>query len=235
VIVVLTAWLAVVTTGAWRWRPPPHRVVALCVPDRRATGPRRRLGAAAALVVTAALLALVWPPLAILALAMAWLWPRWTRRRAARRQRLAIQRGLPDIVDLLVVAIGAGLTPTLAVDHLAGLAPAPFGAAFAAVGHRVRRGQRLADALDELPAQLGDDVGPVARTIASAERYGTPLGPALDALGHEARRDRRRLAEEAARTLPVKLCFPLVGCILPAFVLLTIAPLVAGALRSLHV
>ena len=37
------------------------------------------------------------------------------------------------------------------------------------------------------------------------------------------------------RTLPVKLCFPLVGCILPAFVLLTIAPLIAGALRSLTV
>ena len=49
------------------------------------------------------------------------------------------------------------------------------------------------------------------------------------------RHERRRQAEEAARTLPIKLCFPLVCCVLPAFVLLTIAPLVAGAVRSLHV
>jgi len=48
------------------------------------------------------------------------------------------------------------------------------------------------------------------------------------------RRDRRRKAEEAARRIPVKLLFPLVGCTLPAFALLTVAPLIAGAVRSLH-
>jgi tight adherence protein C len=143
-------------------------------------------------------------------------------------------RALPDVVDLLVVAIGAGLTPVLAVDQLARLSPPPFADAFATVARRVRHGQRLADALDALPERLGDPVAPMVRTIAGAERYGTPLGPTLEVLGHEARRDRRRLAEEAARTLPIKLCFPLVCCTLPAFVLLTIAPLVAGALRSLR-
>ena len=44
----------------------------------------------------------------------------------------------------------------------------------------------------------------------------------------------RTVAEEAARRIPVKLLFPLVGCTLPAFALLTVAPLVAGALRSLR-
>jgi len=121
------------------------------------------------------------------------------------------------------------------VRHLAALAPPPFGPAFAEVDRRVGRGQRLADALTALVETAGDPVRPVVGAITSAEHYGAPLAPTLDLLAHEARRDRRRQAEERARTLPVKLCFPLVGCILPAFVLLTIAPLVAGALRSLAV
>jgi tight adherence protein C len=141
---------------------------------------------------------------------------------------------VPDVVDLLVVAIGAGLTPALAVERLSRLAPPPFDRAFGTVTRRVGHGQRLADALDALREELGDPAGPMARTLAAAERYGTPLGPALEVLGLEARRERRRLADEAARRLPVQLCFPLVGCTLPAFLLLTIAPLVAGAFRTVR-
>jgi len=58
--------------------------------------------------------------------------------------------------------------------------------------------------------------------LAGAERYGTPLLPALDRLALDARLDRRRRAEEAARRVPVKLLFPLVLCVLPAFGLLTV-------------
>jgi tight adherence protein C len=185
-------------------------------------------------VLTGFVFALVWPPLALVAVGAAVAGPRVARRSVERRRRLAVQRQLPDVVDLLVVAIAAGLTPALAFEHLAVLAPEPFSAAFAEIVRRVRRGQRFADALDALPEQLGEPVRPLAQMLASTERHGTPVGPALELLAHDARRDRRRLAEEAARTVPVKLCFPLVGCTLPAFVLLTIAPLVAGALRSLR-
>ena len=51
------------------------------------------------------------------------------------------------------------------------------------------------------------------------------------AIGRLARQIR---AEEAARRVPVRLLFPLVLCVLPAFALLTVAPLLAGALRSLR-
>jgi tight adherence protein C len=56
----------------------------------------------------------------------------------------------------------------------------------------------------------------------------------LDRLADEARRHRRRLADASARELPVRLAVPLVSCTLPAFVLLTIAPVLAGALSSLR-
>jgi tight adherence protein C len=68
----------------------------------------------------------------------------------------------------------------------------------------------------------------------ASERYGAPLGPGLERLAYEVRADRRRRAEEAARKIPVKLLFPLVSCTLPAFGLLTVAPLIASAVRSLR-
>jgi pilus assembly protein TadC len=258
-------WVALVAGAAWRWRPPPRRIltaatkmprpgtpgaattpaVATAVAPSATTPaaasaatpagrpPRTRL-VAVALVAVAVVLALIWPPLALVVGGAALIVPPVRRRHHERQRRRAIRRQLPDVVDLLVVAVSAGLTPALAIGHLATLAPEPFGAAFADTGRRMRRGQRLADALDALPAQLGEAARPVAHTLASAERYGTPVGPALELLAHDARLERRRLAEEAARTVPVKLCCPLVCCTLPAFVLLTIAPLVAGALRSLR-
>jgi pilus assembly protein TadC len=224
------AWIALVVGGGWRWRPPPARLAAS---RRRRIGSRTGL-ARLAIGAACGVLVLVWPPLAVAAVIAAVSGRRLIHRRAARRRILAIRRQLPDVVDLLVVAIAAGLTPALAIDHLATLAARPFADAFTEIGRRTRRGQRLADALDALPQHLGDPLRPVAHTLASTERYGTPVGPALELLAHDARLDRRRLAEEAARTVPIKLCFPLVCCTLPAFVLLTIAPLVAGALHSLQ-
>src|SRR5205823_11853388 len=98
----------------------------------------------------------------------------------------------------------------------------------------VERGQRVGDALDAVAQLLGQPARPLVRVLAGAERYGTPLLPALERLVVDARLDRRRRAEEAARRVPVKLLFPLVLCVLPAFALLTVAPLVAGAVRSLR-
>ena len=99
---------------------------------------------------------------------------------------------------------------------------------------RIDRGIGAADALERLPVECGEHVHPLVTVLVSAERYGTALLPALDRLAIEARFDRRRHAEEAARRVPVKLLFPLVLCILPAFGALTVAPLLAGALGSLR-
>ncbi len=62
---------------------------------------------------------------------------------------------------------------------------------------------------------------------------GDPLVPVLDRLSVEARMVRRRQAEEAARRLPVQLLFPLVLCVLPAFVLLAVVPLLLAAVPQL--
>jgi tight adherence protein C len=232
-IAIAAAFAAVaVLVGSWRWRPPPARVSRL-VATRRHRPDRRHVRRVVTLVALGGLTAL-FPPCGIAAAVATVGLPRWRRARAAARARAAMRSALPDVIDLVVVAIGAGLTPSLAMARLATIAPAPFADAFARVAARQQRGVRLADALESLEGDLGADVHPLVAALTASERYGTPLGPALEVLAQDARAARRRWAEERARTVPVKLCFPLVCCTLPAFVLLTIAPLVAGAVRSLR-
>jgi tight adherence protein C len=66
--------------------------------------------------------------------------------------------------------------------------------------------------------------------LLASDRLGAPAGPALTRLAHDVRTDLRRRAEARARTLPVKLLFPLVFLVLPAFGLLTVVPALLSAL-----
>jgi tight adherence protein C len=158
----------------------------------------------------------------------------WQRRRARRRRAAALAAEVPDLVDLLVLAVGAGLTVSLAVAAVARRAPGGLAGELGRAAEEAALGRRLADALDDIPARAGEAVRPVVAALVASERYGAPVLSGLERLAGEVRRDRRRRAEEAARRVPVKLLFPLVGCTLPAFGLLTVAPLIAGALRALR-
>jgi tight adherence protein C len=143
-------------------------------------------------------------------------------------------RELADVIDLFALAIASGLNLRLAVVAVASRAPPSWVVPLGAVVSRIERGIGVADALDQVPDMTGEHAHPLVSALVSSERYGTALLPALDRLAGEARLDRRRRAEETARRLPVKLLFPLVLCILPAFGALTVAPLLAGALGSLR-
>jgi len=90
-------------------------------------------------------------------------------------------------------------------------------------------GSSLTDALGTVATEL-PPLGPVTDVLLASDRLGAPAGPALTRLAREARADLRRRAEARARTLPVKLLFPLVFLVLPAFGLLTVVPALLGAL-----
>ncbi len=257
-------WFAVVIIAGWRLRPAPGRIRALAPASPPPAPPMRRPRAAAsagaaleriggwvlrrlgrpagpeagrrlgvALAAGAVALALL-PAAALPAAGVAWALPGMGARRRRRRYLAAVAADLPDVVDLLVLAVGAGLTVRLAVAAVARRSPGPLGAELARAGQEADLGRRLADALDDLPERAGEATRPLVGALIASERYGAPLGASLERLAHEVRADRRRRAEEAARKVPVKLLFPLVSCTLPAFGLLTVAPLIASAVRSLR-
>jgi Flp pilus assembly protein TadB len=156
------------------------------------------------------------------------------RRSGERARRQAIVEAMPSAIELLVMCIHVGLTPTQAVGELARLAPSPIRPGFQAVEQRLHRGAGLADALTALAGHCGPSALALVSALGTAVRDGLPLAPVLDRLTDEANAGRRRAGEAAARRLPVRLSFPLVVCTLPSFVLLAIAPAVLGALSTLR-
>jgi tight adherence protein C len=156
-----------------------------------------------------------------------------TIRRTEQRTRAAARAELPDLIELVIVGVRAGLTPAAALEMAASHTGPELAAPLADVTHHMHRGRRLADALGALPDWLGQHAAYFTDALVTADRYGLPLGPVLDQLSADVRADRARLAQQQARTLPVKLSFPLVVCTLPSFVLLAIAPAVLGAISTI--
>mgnify|MGYP001822576597 FL=1 len=228
------AALVLMSGAALRGRvAPPRRVGARRVRHPRVRTRDHRRAEQLGLAAAAAAALVLSPLLAGIGIAVVALLRRVRPVVALGRQRRAIERALPDAVDLLVLSVRAGLTPSRAVAELAQAAPESTRDAFRLVVHRTERGSPFADALAALPQELGPSAAGLADVIATADRHGLPLGPMLDQLSAEAREARRRLDQSEARKLPVRLSFPLVACTLPAFVLLAIAPAVIAALSSL--
>jgi len=138
-----------------------------------------------------------------------------------------------EFVDLLVVLLKSGRTTHQALDCVKRWGAGDVRAAAGRIVARCDAGERLADALGELLEIFGSPAVGVANTLAAAERDGLPIAPVLDRLVGEAHAERRRQAQIDASKLPIKLAFPLVTCVLPSFVALTIVPILIGALSSL--
>lgn len=143
---------------------------------------------------------------------------------------VAVALALAGTADLMTVAVSAGLTAHEAVTVVARQGSGPVAAAFAEVVRQVGLGRSLIDALAAVPHALGPAAVPLTAALCAAVGAGTPLGPVL-AREAAAQRDRaRRAAEAAARRLPVLLLGPLVGLVLPAFVVLTLVPVAVATL-----
>jgi Flp pilus assembly protein TadB len=194
------------------------RVRPLIVTQRRAVAPLRRRGGRHFPV-----------PLIFGSIARVLGAPR--ARRDRRRRDDAILRELPVVVDLVGVALGAGCTPFLAVEHATRYGPERSASALRDVSRACALGHSFDDALRELGSSV-PMLRPLAEALRASGALGSPAGPALARLAVEVRADARRRAEGRARTVPVRLCFPLVACVLPAFALLTVAPVVLGGLHT---
>jgi len=136
------------------------------------------------------------------------------------------------VTDLLRVAVSAGHTLHSAVGIVAAAGTGPVAAGLATAHAEFGRGRPLLDALGSMPDDLGAPVRPLITTLVSATRTGAPLTAALQRLADAERRRQRRDAEARVRRLPVLLLAPLVGLVLPAFVVLTIVPVAITTART---
>ena len=153
--------------------------------------------------------------------------------RVRRNRRLddEMARQVAVAVDLVGVGVAAGHTPFLAAELGARWSPPLVACELDAALRECAMGQSFDDALREMGRRVPSARG-LVEALRTSARLGSPAAPALARLAIELRSDLRRRAEARARTVPVRLCFPLVGCILPAFALLTVVPaVIAGITR----
>jgi Flp pilus assembly protein TadB len=212
--------------------PGPGAGVERPGPGRRA----RRLAASAGAGVAVAVVAMTVPRCvpALLAAGVAWRVALGAARRRAAARRKAVQRdAAPAVLDLLGAALLAGLNPHKAVLRVAERAPEALHEDLGLAAAVLRLGGTPTAALRTAAERSGlDELRAAAAALEAAERWGAPPAEALAARA-EALRSRARLQAEAeAGRAAVRLAFPLVLCFLPAFVLLTVVPTVAGALRA---
>lgn len=167
-----------------------------------------------------------------MASAAGWLAPDlWLRSRARERARV-MQTELPDVLDLLRVAVEAGLSlgraPAEVAKHHPGLLARELG--------RIAREQTLgvprAQSLEALARRAPlPGVRAVVAAFRRADRHGAPLGPALSALALESRADRARAAHEAAAKAAPKVQLAVAALLVPGAMLL-IASALLGALTG---
>jgi tight adherence protein C len=149
--------------------------------------------------------------------------------RRGRRRARAMAAELPDVLDLLGVAVAAGLAPLRALGEVGRRRRGPLAAELRAAAARVALGVPSSVALEGLRRRCpAEGIGALVAALERAERHGAPLGPALAALAADARARRaQRLREQAARAGPkIQLVVALV--LVPAVMLLVGAALASG-------
>lgn len=148
-----------------------------------------------------------------------------------RRGREAAAAELPHLVLLLASALRGGAPPGLALSVVCAALPGPAAERLDGVRARLALGLDPVEVWDV----LADDavLAPLARTFARAARSGSRVADAVDRLSTDLAVQARARREDRARSVGVRAALPLGLCLLPAFLLVGIVPLVAGLFASL--
>ncbi len=160
--------------------------------------------------------------------------PRTVLTSRARTRKREMAAALPDVVDLLAVCSHAGLNISLSLKRVVQRTPGPLGREIQRALEEIELGVPRAQALQNLAGRNGvPELEALVRVLLNSERFGTQVAASLETFSADVRGRLKRSAEEQARKAPVKILFPLVFLILPAFILLTVIPLLVSAFQSM--
>ena len=148
----------------------------------------------------------------------------WLSRRIKKRQK-AILLSVPDTLDLLTISVRAGLSFDGALAKVVEKTYGPLADEFRRALAEIRVGKARRDALSDI--RLRTEVPALSNFIAAiiqAEQLGVPIAKVLQVQSEQLRIERRQRAEEMAAKAPIKMLFPLVGCIFPSMFIVILGP-----------
>jgi tight adherence protein C len=191
---------------------------------------------------------IVWAPLvlalhfqglmALVAIVLLWgtsfLYPDVVLNRKIADRQKEISRKLPDILDLLVISVEAGLGFEQALDRTCTAVPGALSDEFRRMLHEIRIGSSRADALRAMAERTSvPELRAFILAMLQADTFGVSISRLLRAQADEMRIRRRLKAQEVAQKAPVKMLFPLVFCIFPSIFVVIIGPAFIQISRSL--
>jgi tight adherence protein C len=148
----------------------------------------------------------------------------WLTRKVDER-RTAMQRALPDVLDLLVISVEAGLGFDSALARVVATVPGPLSEEFFRMLQETRVGVSRRDAMRHLMDRTDlDELRSFLLAMLQAEAFGVAIARVLRVQADEMRVRRRQRAQEKAFAAPVKLVFPLVFCIFPSLFIVLLGP-----------
>jgi Flp pilus assembly protein TadB len=148
------------------------------------------------------------------------------------RRREALVDDLPTAVDLLGSCLDAGAVPGSALVSVSRALGGPVEEEFMAVHHRLDIGVDPVQVWRSVAVQ--PQLAPLGRAMGRAHQTGAPVGQAVHQLAEELRERARAEVETRARSIEVKAAAPLGLCLLPAFVVLGVVPMVVGVFSSMR-
>ena len=164
---------------------------------------------------------------AIIGLAIGYIAPEFWLSRKARARSFGMILQLPDALDLLTISVEAGLGFDAALAKVVEKMEGPLVDEFRQALAEVRMGRTRREALRDVADRA--DAQPVSNFIGAiiqAEQLGVPIAKVLQIQSNQLRIERRQRAEEAAAKAPVKMLFPMVGCIFPTIFIVILGPAV---------
>ena len=148
----------------------------------------------------------------------------WLKQKVDGR-RTEIRKGLPDAMDLLVIAVDAGLGFDAALARVTDKYKNALSEEFAKVLREVSLGRPRLEALDEMGrSSVVDDLHNFIQAVIQSEQFGTGIGKILRIQADEMRRKRRQRAQELAAQATLKMMLPMVGCIFPTLWIVLLGP-----------
>jgi tight adherence protein C len=152
-------------------------------------------------------------------------------KRRARMDK--VDKQMPDMIDLLVVTIEAGLGILASMRVASESMADPLGQELRLTLQEQRMGLSVGQAIESLGRRA--DCGNMrifVRAITQGERLGVSMGTTMRNLSLEMRKRRRAMAEEKAQKMPIKMLFPLIFFIFPALFIVILTPMIINMVEA---
>jgi tight adherence protein C len=165
---------------------------------------------------------------------LAWILPKFVLERRATKRLQQVDREMPELVDLLVTTVEAGVGFASALQLVARRVEGPLGQELRLALQEQNMGMTIENALEHMLDRIDSaSVRAFVQAILQGQKLGVSIGKILRDLAVDMRKIRRQAAEERAQKAPTKILFPLVILILPALMIVSLGGPLIGLVRNL--